>query len=167
MCKFRLATNSDLTEVLTIVSDCQALLRTRGVDQWQDGYPSRDPLELDVELARGYVIECDGRIAAYGAIIEGVEPEYEALSGGAWLSDFNYITLHRLAVSSAFRGAGMGAKFFSEVEREAKQRGIRSLRADTHLDNGVMRRLLERSGFTPCGDVYFRGSHRLAFERLL
>lgn len=158
---------ADLPEVMTIIHDCQALLRSRGVDQWQDGYPSLEPLQLDVELERGYILECDGRIAAYGALAYGVEPAYLGLVNGVWLSDFEYVTLHRLAVSSAFRGDGIGAKFFAEMEREALEHGVRSLRADTHRDNMVMQRLMGRMGFSLCGDVYYGDSHRLGFERVI
>ncbi len=164
---FRLAQKSDLPTLLQIIGECQALLRSRGVDQWQDGYPSREPLEVDIELSRGYVLECDGCVAAYGALIYGVEPAYLSLSGGEWLSSLDYVTLHRLAVSSRFRGEGIGERFFGEMAREAREHNIRSLRADTHRDNQVMQRLLGRVGFTLCGDVYYGTSHRLGFERVL
>ncbi len=163
----RAATINDLDAVMSIISDCQKLLCERGVDQWQDGYPSREPIVEDIALLQGYIMECNGQIAAYGALICGVEPSYREIFNGAWLSDFEYMTLHRLAVSSHFRGAGVGAHFFEAMEREAIARGIRSLRADTHRDNMVMRRLLERVGFTQCGDVYIRGAHRYGFEKLL
>ncbi|MFI3265083.1 MAG: GNAT family N-acetyltransferase [Rikenellaceae bacterium] len=167
MFKLRKAKNEDLAEVMVIIHDCQALLHARGVDQWQDGYPSLEPLENDVQLSNGYILEFDGRIAAYGALVYGVEQAYLSLVNGAWLSDFDYVTLHRLAVSSAFRGEGIGAQFFAEMEREARGRNVHSLRADTHRDNMVMQRLLARMGFTLCGDVYYGASHRLGYERVL
>ncbi len=164
---FRAARRTDLPQLLAIVAESQSLLRERGVDQWQDGYPSSEVLEDDIRLERGYILASEGIVVAYGAIIGGEEPAYTALENGAWLSTEEYLTLHRLAVSAAFRGQNIGEQFIAEVEREALRRGLKSLRADTHRDNGVMLRLLSRMGFTPCGDVYFRGSHRFAFERTL
>ncbi len=167
MFKLRLAKSEDLDEVMVIIRDCQALLHARGVDQWQDGYPSREPLERDVQLSQGYILERDGQIAAYGALVYGVEQAYLTLPAEKWLSDYPYVTLHRLAVSSTFRGEGIGAEFFAQMEREAREHNTRSLRADTHRDNMVMQRLLARMGFTLCGDVYYGESHRLGYERVL
>ncbi len=167
MYNFRPAVTADLPQIATIIAQCQALLRARGVDQWQDGYPSQDVIELDIECSWGYILECDGRVAAYGALIAGIEPAYLEIRG-EWLSDLDYITLHRLAVSDDFRGQGVGAHFFEQMACIATARNIKSLRADTHCDNMLMQRLLSRSGFHLCGDVYYRGmQHRLAFERLL
>ncbi len=164
---FRHATSDDLPEVMNIVAQGQAILRSRGVDQWQDGYPTLEVIARDIELEQGYILEQEGSIAAYGALIGGEEPAYTQISGGAWLSDLDYLTIHRLMVSSLFRGVGIGEQFFKMMESTARSRNISSLRADTHADNMVMRRLLTRLGFSLCGDVYFRGSHRFAFERVI
>ncbi len=167
MYKFRKALHSDLPKILMIIKECQEFLRTRGVDQWQDGYPSREAIEEDIVQSCGYILEHNGQIAAYAAIIYGIEESYLSISGGAWLSNFDYVTLHRLAVSSSFRGAGLGERFMIFMEQKANAKAIRSLRADTHRDNMVMQQLLTRMGFTLCGDIYQRGSHRLAFERVM
>lgn len=164
---FRLAQGSDIAEIMQIIGGCQSLLRERGVDQWQNGYPSAEAIELDINLSRGYILERDGKVAAYGALVYGTEQAYLSLHNGEWLSDLEYVTLHRLAVSSDFRGEGIGARFFGEMEREAREHNIGSLRADTHRDNHVMQRLLGRMGFALCGDVYYGESHRLGFERVL
>ncbi len=162
----RLAQEADLPPILAIVAQCQALLRSRGVDQWQDGYPSLEPLQADIALSRGYVLTCGERIAAYGALVEGEEAAYLSLRG-EWLTDYPYLTLHRLAVSDDFRGCGVGDEFFAAMQRVAQERNLRSLRADTHRDNSVMQRLLHRSGFTLCGDVYYGASHRLGYEKII
>ncbi|MFR9503175.1 MAG: GNAT family N-acetyltransferase [Rikenellaceae bacterium] len=169
MYSLRSATSDDISDIMLIIADCQQFLHSRGVDQWQDGYPTVGVIELDVELDRGYVLEREGVIAAYGVLAYGAEESYHNIYNGEWLSNFDYITLHRLAVSSSFRGEGVGAIFFAAMESEAISRGIHSLRADTHRDNIVMQNLLQRMGFTLCGDIYLTESkaHRFGFERLL
>ncbi|MFI3332133.1 MAG: GNAT family N-acetyltransferase [Rikenellaceae bacterium] len=164
--EFRLATRADIEQIMEIVTQGQALLRSRGVDQWQDGYPTIEIIEEDIKRKCGFVITLEQQVAAYGALIEGEEPAYTALSGGEWLTQFDYLTLHRLTVSNKFRGCGIGAKFLEAMEREAAARNIRSLRADTHRDNSIMRSLLTKHQFTLCGDVYFRESHRFAYEKV-
>ncbi|MFI3285189.1 MAG: GNAT family N-acetyltransferase [Rikenellaceae bacterium] len=167
MFSLRAASNNDLEQIMEIIAQCQQLLRSRGVDQWQDGYPTKEAIEDDIEHQQGYLLLKDGAIAAYGAIVCAEEPAYTELKGGRWLSQQEYITLHRLAVANTFRGKKIGFNFFKMMEQEAVKRKIYSLRADTHRDNVVMLRLLEFCGFTLCGDVYYRGSHRFAFEKVL
>ena len=42
-----------------------------------------------------------------------------------------------------------------------------NLRIDTHRDNRIMRRLIEKSGFTYCGVIVLAdGSERLAYQKI-
>ncbi len=48
-----------------------------------------------------------------------------------------------------------------------KQRGIHSIKIDTHQENLPMRRFLEKNAFQYCGIIYLEnGDERMAFERL-
>jgi len=41
------------------------------------------------------------------------------------------------------------------------------LKIDTHRDNVIMQRALEKSGFTYCGIIYLKdGSERLAYQKV-
>ena len=59
------------------------------------------------------------------------------------------------------------AEFLRQVEEMARERGVKAFRIDTNYDNRPMLRLLERTGFTPCGKVVYRSGERLAFEKEL
>ncbi len=164
----RLAQISDLSAIMAVVVQCQTLLKAQGVDQWQDGYPSQDIIEGDIATQRGYILEVEGRMAAYGVLAYGVEPAYNHLRGGEWITcEAEYLTIHRLAVSHSFRGQGIALKFFEMALKQANERGYRSVRVDTHSDNAVMQRRLATLGFTYCGVVEYRQSERLAYERRL
>jgi RimJ/RimL family protein N-acetyltransferase len=54
-----------------------------------------------------------------------------------------------------------------EVERIVLDNDIISIKADTNHDNGGMLRVFEKLGYIYCGKVYFRGSARQAFEKVL
>ena len=46
--------------------------------------------------------------------------------------------------------------------------GKSSLRIDTHEGNVVMRRMLEKQGFMPCGTILLQnGDPRVAYEKVL
>lgn len=146
----------------------QAILRRKndGSSQWQDGYPNSDTVRADIENEFGYLLEIDGEIAAYSALIFNNEPAYENIEG-KWLSDDVFFVVHRVAVSDQFLGKGIATKLFLEIENFAKQKQVFSIKVDTNFDNLAMLKILKKLNYTYCGEVYFRGSARKAFEKLL
>ena len=146
----------------------QAILRRKndGSSQWQDGYPNSDTVRTDIENEFGYLLEIDGEIAAYSALIFNNEPAYENIVG-KWLSDDDFFVVHRVAVSDQFLGKGITIKLFLEIENFAKQKQVFSIKVDTNFDNLAMLKILKKLNYTYCGEVYFRGSARKAFEKLL
>jgi len=58
-------------------------------------------------------------------------------------------------------------KMFGHIEDFAKQNNINSVKADTNFDNPAMLYLFESCGYHFCGTVYFRGSPRKAYEKVL
>lgn len=146
----------------------QAILRRKndGSSQWQDGYPNSDTVRTDIENQFGYLLEIDGEIASYSALIFNNEPAYENIEG-KWLSDDDFFVVHRVAVSDQFLGKGIATKLFLEIENFAKQKQVFSIKVDTNFDNLAMLKILKKLNYTYCGEVYFRGSARKAFEKLL
>ena len=58
--------------------------------------------------------------------------------------------------------------FFQQLEQEARARGLNVLRGDTHRDNKIMQRVMEKNGLQYRGIIYLAdGDQRLAFEKIL
>ena len=53
------------------------------------------------------------------------------------------------------------------IHQYAKDNSIYSVRADTNFDNHAMLKIFNDLGYSYCGEVYFRGSARRAFEKVL
>lgn len=163
---FRLATLDDVGLIEAIIRSAQTRLRRMGIDQWQNGYPNRERVELDVTLGYGRVLCVDRAIVAYGALTYDGEPAYDGLQGGVWLtSDSAYLTIHRLCVADSVVGGGYGRRFMQEAEQEAAQR-VPSVRVDTHPHNLIMQGLISSLEYAYCGEVVYE-SPRLAYEKLL
>ena len=166
---FRQAVPHEVPLIMQIIRQAQARMHAAGSRQWQDGYPAPGHISADIGRGRGYVLcrpdtkECHA-IIAYGAVVFDGEPAYEALEG-KWLTEGPYVLVHRIAVADGERGKGVAAEFLRHVEEMARERGIGAFRIDTNHDNHPMLRLLERTGFTPCGKVVYRSGERLAFEQ--
>ena len=164
--QFRLATLDDLPQIWTILQ--QAILRRKadGSNQWQDGYPNPEVVANDIAKEVGYVLMIQDKIAAYSAILINAEPEYENLQG-KWLTLADFVVFHRIAVADEYLGKGLARLMFDYIESFARQHQIYSIKADTNFDNAVMLHLFVQTGYIYCGEVYFRGSPRKAFEKVL
>lgn len=53
------------------------------------------------------------------------------------------------------------------IEALCRDKKVYSIKVDTNFDNQPMLKILEKLQYTYCGEVYFRGSARKAFEKLL
>ena len=163
---FRKAVVSDMSQIWTIIQ--QAILRRKndGSQQWQDGYPNEDVIKQDIIKGIGYVLTDDDAIVGYAAIIFNDEPAYEKLKG-TWLTNEDFAVVHRVAISDDYLGKGLAQKIFLFTEDLAKGNNIFSIKVDTNFDNIPMLKILEKLGYTYCGEVTFRDSFRKAYEKTL
>lgn len=146
----------------------QAIVRRKqdGSDQWQDGYPNPGVVRRDIEAGTGFVLTEQDTIVAYCAVLINDEPEYAKIKG-KWLTDSDFVVVHRVAVAADFIGKGLAQAIFKYVEEFAVSNNIFSIKADTNFDNFAMIRTFEKLGYVYCGEVYFRGSPRKAYEKVL
>ena len=162
----RRAGMADLDTAVRLIDEAKAYLKAQGVDQWQAGYPDRKCIGEDIRAERGYILTDGAADMAYLCIDFDGEPAYAKLDG-QWLSDLNYAVVHRLAVSDAYKGRGLASVAFRLAQELCQARGVYSLRVDTDKDNGIMRHLLAKNGFSYCGTVWFQNSTKYAYEKLL
>lgn len=174
MTVFRLSSPRDIDAMEEITKDAILLLKRQGINQWQKGYPNREQFITDVHEQIGYVLLDGKTVCALCAVTFTEEPSYQHISNGSWLTEPTsaYATIHRMAVSPHVRGKGYASLLFSSVEELARERGMQSIRIDTHPENRAMQSALKKSGFTYCGDIILKGGAedgdpRIAFEKLL
>lgn len=164
--ELRKAGQSELPAIWEIIQYAIEQRRLDGSKQWQDGYPNENSLQDDLDQGNAYVLADGETILAYAAIIFDKEPAYEAIEG-RWLSNGPYVVVHRVATSKAAKGKGLATRLFQMIEDLAIGKNVYSIKVDTNFDNAPMLRIAEKLGYTYCGEVYFRGSARKAFEKVL
>jgi GNAT superfamily N-acetyltransferase len=164
--EFRLAKTEDITQVWEILQQAIQRRKTDGSNQWQDGYPNPELIQSDIENGYGFVLVEGKTILGYTAILINDEPEYDRLEG-EWLTSGDFVVFHRVAILEKHLGKGLAKKIMNCIENFAKENNIYSIKADTNHDNPAMMRLFEKLGYTYCGRVYFRGSPRNAYEKVL
>lgn len=163
----RLAIAGEETRAMELLNQGKAYMLQQNLQQWDDSYPAISDVLGDIQEGKGWFL-CDGEnTIAYFCATDGEEEVYRVIEG-QWLTQGSkYLTIHRLAFDSAYRGKGLASAVFTLSEEIAREKGAKSLRVDTHGDNKIMQRVINRSGFTYCGVVYYDGSPRVAFEKLL
>lgn len=165
--RFRKATQKDLPEIWTLIQ--QAILRRKidGSDQWQDGYPNELVIRKDIENENAYVLTHENEIAGYIAILFNDEPAYKNIKG-EWLTHGDFVVVHRLAISDKYLGKGLAQRLLDYTEKLAVENKIFSIKIDTNFDNIAMLKILEKMGYTHCGEVTFsNGNRRKAFEKVV
>jgi predicted GNAT superfamily acetyltransferase len=164
--RLRKADAADRDIIWNIIQQAIERRRIDGSTQWQDGYPNLGTVESDIEKGFGYVMTVDGEIAVYTALILNDEPAYSTIDG-AWLSNGEFVVIHRVAVDEKFAGRGMVKKLFDLIEDFTKSQGIQSIKVDTNFDNTAMLKILESKGYSYCGEVFLAGGMRKAFEKII
>jgi predicted GNAT family N-acyltransferase len=165
----RQANSNDIDALMLLFEEARATIATLGIDQWQNGYPSRSVVNEDIVKERSFVVEIEDRIVGTFVIITDGEPTYDRIYDGAWLTkdSQSYTAIHRVAVSVTRRGSGISTAIIHHAAKIAAFLHRSSLRIDTHKGNLVMRRMLEKHGFVHCGSIYLEGGdHRVAYETL-
>ncbi len=164
--KLQKANLSNVPKIWEILQ--KAILRRKadGSNQWQDGYPNPEIIKNDIEKEQGFVLINGETILGYCAILINDEPEYANLKG-KWLSDKDFVVFHRVAIDEIHLGKGLAKKMIGFIENYALNNNIYSVKADTNFDNIGMLKTFESLEYIYCGEVYFRGGARKAFEKLL
>ena len=156
---------TDLSEIVAVIESARAFLKAQEIDQWQkSAYPAAADVRSDIENNVAYVLKVDGKVAAYAAVMTGFDPAYDLIHG-AWRNDsHDYVTVHRMAVSTAFRGQALGQGFLTSVFETFST--YQDFRVDTHPDNQIMQHILTKLGLEKCGVVMFEGA-RWAYQKVL
>ncbi|OAQ41691.1 GCN5 family acetyltransferase [Pedobacter psychrophilus] len=160
------ADHSQAVKIWEILQKAIQRRKAEGSNQWQDGYPNLDIIKTDIEKEQGFVLIDGEDILGYCALILNDEPAYAEIEG-KWLSDDDFVVFHRVAIDDGHLGKGLAKKMISLIEEYTLENNIYSVKADTNFDNMAMLKIFKNLGYTYCGEVYFRGGARKAFEKVL
>ncbi|WP_201737198.1 N-acetyltransferase [Bifidobacterium aemilianum] len=167
----RHANMDDFETVCGVYDYARRLMAEQGNSrQWGSCYPEPEVIRADIEGGHTIVLvdnaarlaeppehavypapELEERIGGNERVIgllalfEGKD-EYYAHITGAWLDEDPYVTAHRVASSGVAKGAS--ADMLGWLQRH-----FDNIRVDTGYNNHAMQHVLERQGFTACGEI--------------
>ena len=165
---FRKAVKSDINEIMRIIKQAQNYFKENGINQWQDNYPNNDIINNDIINNNSYVVEKNENIIATIAVSFEKEIAYNNIYQGQWISNESYAVIHRIAIDNMYKGLGLSHKIIKFAEEICIKRGVKSIKVDTHKQNLLMQKLLEKNQFKYCGIIYLKNNEeRVAFEKKL
>ena len=164
----RRAQLQDLTAIMKIIDDAKELLKKNGSPQWQNGYPDQDTFTQDIVMQTNWILINDNKVVATATLQLTPEPTYRNITQGQWQQpDEPYATIHRVAISSNYRGQGLSKLLFSNLLTVGQMQGIKNFRVDTHRSNKAMQHIAENFNFKKRGIIKVNDQNdpeRLAYE---
>lgn len=164
----RRAQLQDLPAIMKIIDDAKELLKKNGSPQWQNGYPNQETFTQDIAMQTNWILINDNKVAATATLQLTPEPTYRNITQGQWQqSDEPYATIHRVAISSNYRGQGLSKLLFSNLLTVGQMQGIKNFRVDTHRSNKAMQHIAENFNFKKRGIIKVNDQNdpeRLAYE---
>jgi RimJ/RimL family protein N-acetyltransferase len=166
--EFRKAVESDIDNIMNIIKQAQKHFKEQGIDQWQNNYPNTETILMDIKNENGYVLLEDDTIIGTVSISFDGEKTYEHIYNGKWISNNEYAVVHRMAIDPKYKRQGLATAIMGKVEEMCLDKGVHSIKVDTHEENLAMQKLLKKNKFEYCGIIYLEdGSKRIAFEKIL
>ena len=162
----RKATFSELPIIWDILQQAIEQRKKDGSKQWQNGYPNEQTILDDITNGYAYVLTDNDLIVAYVAIIFGVELAYNDIKG-KWLTNDDYVVVHRVATADTVKGKGIATQLFKMIEDFSSAQKVYSIKVDTNFDNIPMMRIFDKLGYIYCGEVFFNGASRKAYEKII
>lgn len=152
----RLALIDDIDIIMDMIDKGRKHIQEYNIDQWVNGYPSKDVILEDINSEKGYVLIDNNEIVGYYTKLDYDEC-YNKIDG-SWTNDSPYVAIHRTVVK--YFNKGLGSIMFDEIKKEHKH-----IRVDTHEGNISMNKCLLKNDFKYCGIIYLKdGNKRNAYE---
>ncbi|MCT9934026.1 GNAT family N-acetyltransferase [Planotetraspora sp. A-T 1434] len=141
----RSATPGDLTTVLTLLAEAAKWLNSLGVRQWPAGGFPAERIEPLIREGVLYLLDDGtGPVPAATVALDGhADPEF--WTGSDHPGDALYV--HKLAVSRAYSGQGLGEALLDWAGLRAAAEGRRLLRLDCSKDNARLQAYYRTLGF--------------------
>ena len=168
--RLQLSTSSNIHNILQIINDAKVYLKSKDIDQWQNGYPNQTQIKQDIANNESYVlINDENQVIATSMFSIRPEPTYKLIDGEWKIKESEkYGVIHRLAIDKNYRKKGIASFVLKEFHQKLMKQQIRSLKIDTHEDNHEMQYLVRKLGYVYCGIIFTEyNAKRFAFEKVI
>lgn len=148
---YRLLSPEEFQEAHALYQACVARMHARGINQWDEYYPSKQQVLLDIASNTLFGAFEQDQLLGLIVLNDKQDESYEQLD---WQVDSESIlVVHRLAVHPKQQGKGLGQKLMEFAERKAKQQQYEAIRLDGFSGNKALHDFYLMLGYQYIGDV--------------
>lgn len=149
----RVATKDDIDEIMGILEAAIKFMHSYGNTQWDDLYPGREDILLDIKRGEMFVATRGDQIAGFICLNNNEPVEYKNLH---WSKALSAVVVHRMAVNRKFMHQGIARELMQYAEiLAAKQNNY--LKTDTYSLNVYAQALFEKFGYNKVGTMDYHG----------
>lgn len=157
----RIAKDKDLDLVVNILLEAKNKMYENNIHQWPKHYPNKEIVIDNIKKGIVYILD-DVATITLDPMPQGYFSDINN-----YIKD-NYLTIHRVAVANSAIGKGYGYKMFELAKEVALNQKKDSIMVDTHIENFIMQRLIEKNNYKYIGLVAIKNSgQRLAFQYVI
>ena len=151
-------TKNDVDEALKLYDE----IKKRTYTLWDDGYPSKELIEWDIERKGLFGAYENNALIAIAFLGERCEDGEENFT---WKDSFHRRgTFARIGVSPNHQNKGVGTKMVEFILKELNNRGFDGVRILVGKNNQNAKKLYKRFGFYNCGEVNRYGHDYYLYE---
>lgn len=153
----RKAIMEDIKDIMEIIRQTIAEMRTYNNTQWDENYPQKKDFIDDIENENLFIVERNEILVGF-LCINKIEPaEYNGLN---WSLNEDCLVLHRMSVSPNHRRCGIASELMKFAESLALKNNIQYLKTDTYSVNIKMQALFKKFSYNFVGEIHFNGKEK-------
>jgi GNAT superfamily N-acetyltransferase len=147
-----LASASHLDGTMQSIQACISRMRSLGIAQWDEEYPSKEIVLAAIDSQSLYLILQGGSIVA-GAGLDSEQPSEYRMCG--WRFGSPALVVHHLFVHPDHWRNGYASHLMNFVENHARSLCVSSIRLDAYTGNPAALSLYQTRGYSEVGEVTF------------
>ena len=151
------AQDDDIIIVENILLDAVNWLNEMGQPLWGENEVRWDALSINYRIDDFFVAYIDGNPAGCMALVDYDPFFWPDVKRG------ESMFIHKLAVTKAARKSGAADALMDFFKRQGAERGVKTLRLDTHALRPKLRAFYERHGFVHVGTKIYKNGFHTAF----
>lgn len=161
------ATHHHVPAIRAVFRACIMQMKSQGIVQWDDDYPTQKDIDTDIEQGTLYYIGEGEDVWGMMTINEIQDAQYQDITWNC--IEGKILVVHRLAVHPKHQGKGLAQQLMSYAEDYARQHGYTAIRLDAYEDNPRSQDFYLKMGYTQTGYVQFdyQPMRCTAFEKVV
>jgi ribosomal protein S18 acetylase RimI-like enzyme len=157
------AHREQLPEIMALYREAIENMRSQGIEQWDEIYPSQCDIERDIETQSMAVFMEGTSVLAVIAMNAEQDPAYRNAN---WeYTQEPIAALHRLCVHPKAQGKGIGKIVVALAENRLAQQGYATIRLDAFSQNIAANALYRSLGYRAAGEITLRKGQFYLYEK--